>query len=108
MLLDGRIITDGVEIIGYLDEKLEAVRKANHTATGIIIGSRARKFLSEACMRVMEQDLKDKEDVTVNRFRGVLLIEDGVNEDRVEVIHGKAPIKPVEGNPFAQLKRVGR
>jgi hypothetical protein len=58
-------------------------------------------------MKVMNQEIKDE--VTVNRFRGVLLIEDGMNEDRVEVIHAESPVMPVEGNPFLRgLKRVGR
>ena len=99
MLLNGRIISDGVELISYLDTELMHLKELNHTATGIVIGSSARKYLDKACKKVMGH--KDDADLTVNKFRNVLLIEDGVNLDRLEIIHAKAPVSPVEGNPFS-------
>ncbi len=109
MLLKGRIITDGVDLISYLDAELDDIRNMGHTSTGIIIGTIARKYLSDACQKVMGQKLH--KDITVNKYRGLLLIEDGVNAERLEVIHALAPTIPVEGNPFAfskGLKRVIR
>ena len=106
MLLEGRIIHNGMDIVRYLDEKLAAIKAADYTATGIIIGSVARKHLSITCQELMGQK-STKDDITVNRYHGVLLIEDGVNSDRVEVISAKAPTLPVEGSPFSVgLKRV--
>lgn len=107
MLLDGQIITNGTEIIGYLDKKMQEVKANNEMTTGIIIGSRARKFLSEAAQKIMGQPVK--EEMTVNRFRGAILIEDGDNIDRVEVVHAKAPTMPVTDNVLSRgLKRLGQ
>jgi hypothetical protein len=107
MLLEGRIITDGMDLIAYLDTKLDEITAIGHTSTGIIIGTVARRHLSDACQKVMGQKLT--KEITVNKFRGLLLIEDGVNPERMEVIHAEAPTMPVEGNPFKTgLKRIGR
>lgn len=106
MLIEGEIIKDGMDMVSYLDRKLEQIRVANKIATGIIIGTRARKELSKACQHILGQN--PKEDITINRFRNVLLIEDGENGDRLEVVFGAAPVLPVEGPSVLNLKRFGR
>lgn len=98
MYVDGVIITSGTEIVGYLDKKLTEIKKQGHTGTGIIIGTKARKMLTDACQKIMGQPHKNE--ITVNKYRGLLLIEDGVNPERVEIIHAVAPVLPVEGSPF--------
>lgn len=103
MLLEGRIIVDGMDLIRYLDAKFEEIKRINHTTTGIIIGTTARQWLSTACQKVMGQPQKNE--VTINRFRGTLLIEDGMNLERLEVLHAKAPMIPVEGNPFTMGRK---
>jgi len=104
MLIEGELIRDGMDMISYLDRKLQEVAVSNKLATGIVIGSHARKALTEACQKMMGQTLKVME--TVNRFRNVLLIEDGDHPDRLEVICGVGVVVPVEGNAFLDLKRV--
>ena len=98
MHINGVVITNGMEIVGYLDKQLTAIKSQGHTGTGIIIGTKARKMLTDACQKLMGQPRKEEE--TVNKFRGLLLIEDGVNLERVEIIHAVAPVLPVEGGPF--------
>ena len=105
MLVDGELIKDGMGMISYLDRKLQEVAASNKMATGIIIGSHARKALTEACQKVMGQAIKAME--TINRFRNVLLIEDGDHPDRLEVVCGVGVVVPVEGNAFLDLKKVG-
>jgi len=107
MLLEGRIISDGMDLIAYLDTKIDEIASIGHSSTGIIIGTKARGYLSEACQKVMGQ--KMSKEITVNKFRGLLLIEDGVNPERMEVVHAESPTMPMEGNPFQRgLKRIGR
>ena len=95
---DGEIITDGMSMISYLDRKLQDIVHSKKVATGIIIGSNTRKELTEACQKTMGQAFKEEE--TVNKFRNVLLIEDGENLNRLEVISGYDAVIPVEGNTF--------
>jgi hypothetical protein len=106
MLVDGHLINEGMDIIRYLDWKLEEIAKTELVVTGIIIGSSARIELTKACQKVMGQP--DNPEETVNRFRNILLIEDGNNKDRIEVVSGMNAVRPQEGNPFLKLKRVGR
>ena len=98
MLLDGRIVSDGEGIIAYLDQEMLAAQKSNLTVTAIVIGTRARTHLSSACQRVMNQPIKSE--MTVNRYRGALLIEDGRSPDRVEIIAATAPTLPVVDDVF--------
>lgn len=105
MLLQGNLMTDGQDLIRYLDEKFLDVKQLGHTVTGIVIGTVARERLSETCQKVMGQ--KRTKDLTINRYRGALLIEDGVNPERLEVIQAKSPTLPVDGDLFSKgLKRV--
>ena len=103
LTVDGEIIKDGMGMISYLDRKLQEIVGMKKVATGIVIGSHARKALTEACQKTMGQSLKMEE--TVNKFRGVLLIEDGEHVDRLEVISGYDVIMPVESGPL-NLKKV--
>ncbi len=105
MLVDGELIKDGMGMISYLDRKLQEVAVSHKVVTGIIIGSHARKALTEACQKVMGQEVKAIE--TVNRFRNILLVEDGEHPDRLEVVCGVDVVVPVEGNAFLDLKKVG-
>ena len=106
LTVDGELIKDGMDMISYLDRKLQEIAAKNKIVTGIVIGSHARKALTEACQRVMGQVIKPVE--TINRFRNILLVEDGEHPDRMEVICGIEVVAPVEGNAFLDLKRVGR
>ncbi len=105
MLVEGEIIKDGMSMISYLDRKLQEIVGKRKVATGIVIGSHTRKALTEACQKTMGQKFKSEE--TVNKFRGVLLIEDGEHSDRLEVISGyeHEVVAPVESGPL-NLKRV--
>ena len=103
MLVEGEIIKDGMSMISYLDRKLQEIAGKQKVATGIVIGSRTREALTEACQKTMGQKFKSEE--TVNKFRGVLLIEDGEHSDRLEVISGYGVVVPVESGPL-NLKRV--
>ena len=104
MLVDGKILSDGMDMIGYLDEKLHTMVAEGKVSTGIIISSAVRKELAEACQKTM--GMKSNPSETVNRYRGVLLIEDGDNSDRLEVVGGRGIVAPVEGDPFENLKKV--
>lgn len=106
LTVEGEIIVDGMGMISYLDRRLNEISGRNKLATGIVIGSRARKALTEACQKTMGQAIKPME--TVNRFRNVLLIEDGEQPDRLEVVCGTGVVVPVEGNAFLDLKKVSR
>ena len=106
LTVDGEIIVDGMGMISYLDRKLKEVVGMHKAATGIVIGSHARKALTNACQKTMGQSLKMEE--TVNKFRGVLLIEDGEHVDRLEVISGYDVIVPVESGPLNLKKVRGR
>jgi hypothetical protein len=101
---DGVVINDGMEIISYLDKVLQENSAAKKTTTGIILGSRARVKLTQACKHVMgESNLNDE--VTINRFKNVLIVEDGNDIDRIEVISGGvAPIMESQ-SPFKGLGR---
>ena len=102
MLIDGIILKDGMDMVGYLDEKMAKAANNKRTVTGIIISTAAREELSKACRNIM--GVKAGVEETINKFRGALLIEDADNENRLEVIMGT--VAPVEtGDPFA-LKRV--
>lgn len=101
MVVNRKIILDGLEMVSYLDSELIRLKKMKRTATGIVIGSTARKHLDKACKKIMGH--AENADLTVNKFRGVLLIEDGLNLERLEIIHAEAPAMPVEGNPFPGL-----
>lgn len=105
MLVEGRVLKEGRDIVGYLDEKLHDLLSKGYMATGIVIGTQARSELSKACQEILGQKAKD--DMTVNRFRNALLIEDGQSPWRVEIIFAKNPTLPVEGQPL-NLKRLGR
>jgi len=105
LTVDGELIKDGMDMISYLDRKLQEIAASNKVATGIVIGSHARKALTEACQKVMGQVIKPME--TVNRFRNILIIEDGDHPDRLELICGIGVVSPVEGNAFLDLKKVG-
>lgn len=97
-------IKDGASLVAYLDGEFERIRKMGHMVTGIITGTRTRKILSEGCQVIQGQSVKSEE--TINRFMGALIIEDGVNIDRLEVVHGKSPTLPKAENPFLKLKGV--
>lgn len=99
-----RVLRTGKDIVAYLDEEVMRIRQENRAVTGIVIGSEARRLLTVTCQELMNQPRKD--DIAVNRFRGVLLIEDGVNPGRVEVIHAKNPVMPVDSGPL-NLKPFG-
>jgi hypothetical protein len=104
-MVEGRIISTGHDLIAYLDSKFAGLREKGFTVTGIVIGSAMRKELTKECQRVMGQPMKEEE--TVNRFRGALLIEDGNDLKRVEVISARAPVLPVGTDAFiGGLKRV--
>jgi hypothetical protein len=103
MLVDGELIRDGKDMVLYLDRRLGEIRAQGKLATGIVIGTRARKELSRACQTIMGQPPKDEE--IINRYRNVLLIEDGENVDRIEIIFGKSPILPVEELKGLNLRR---
>ena len=94
---------DGMSMISYLDRKLQEIVGMKKVVTGIIIGSHTRKALTEACQKTMGQSSKTEE--TVNKFRGVLLIEDGDHTDRLEVISGYDVVMPVDSGPL-NLKKV--
>ena len=106
MLIDGIVMKDGMDIVAYLDQKLSDIQKDGKTVTGIIIGSNARIALSRACQQVLGMPLKDEE--TVNRFRGALLIEDGEDKYRLEIVSGVSPTVPLEGDAFSRLRKVPR
>ena len=106
MLIDGEILTDGGDMISYLDRKLQEVASEGKITTGIVLSSEVRKELTRACQTSM--GMKSNSLETINRFRNVLLIEDGENEDRLEVIVGYQAVAPMEGNAFRDLKKVGR
>ena len=97
------LIRDGGDMISYLDQKLQELASQKKVATGIIVSTDVRRELSRACQKVMGQRLDDFE--TVNRFRNVLLIEDGENKERLEVICGTAVMPPVEGNIFGAASK---
>lgn len=104
VIVGGRVIKSGVDIMAYLDDTMDKVRQDKKMVTGIIIGSDARRYLSTSCQEVMGQ--KANPDETVNKYRGALLIEDGQNPFRVEVVYAKAPTMPVEGDLFSRLRKV--
>ena len=105
LMSDGTIISDGLSLVGWLDTEMDSIVKKGHMVTGIVIGSRARRVLTEGCEKAMSA--KHREEMTVNRFRGALLIEDGIQGDRVEVIHAESPVLPVEGDVFSRgLKKI--
>lgn len=101
MLIDGEIIRDGAGIVRYLDRRLNEVMSEGKAPTGIIISTPLRKELTRACQNIMGKTYDPVE--TVNRFRNVLLIEDGESEERLEVVCGKKVKPPVEGNPFGRF-----
>jgi len=107
MLIDGELIKDGADMISYLDRKLQQNVHEKKITTGIIVGKRVRLELTTACQKVMGQ-MVAKPDMTVNRFRNVLLIEDGDHPDRLEVIAGVNAVLPVEGPGVLDLKRIKR
>ncbi len=104
MLIDGEIINDGADMISYLDRKLQKNAQERNITTGIIVGTRVRLELTKACQKVMGQ--AGKPEMTVNRFRNVLLIEDRNNLDRLEVIHGVNVVMPAEGPGVLDLKKI--
>jgi hypothetical protein len=106
MIIDGEILMDGMGMISYLDRKLQQNVSEGLVTTGIIISSAVRKELTRACQRTLNMTPNHIE--TVNRFRNVLLIEDGMNEDRLEVVSGRGIVVPQEGNAFMDLKKIGR
>lgn len=111
MFIGQLLIKDGGDMISYLDQRLAEITRENKTATGIVISTAVRKELSRACQKVMGMPPNDSE--MINRFRGVLLIEDGDTPDRLEVICGRGAISPVEGDPFnfgrgSGLRRIGQ
>ena len=97
---DGVLLSDGYDLIKYLDEKMNRVVAEKRVVTGIIISKDLKKELSRACQVTMGMKPKDEE--TINKFRGALLIEDAINSDRIEVVVGN--IAPVETIPFGNLK----
>ena len=97
-MVENVIITDGLSMIAYLDRKFAEVIASNKMVTGIVIGSKSRKLLTEACQKTMGMALKVEE--TVNRFHGALLIEDGNNPERLEVISGVHITVPIERSPI--------
>lgn len=94
MLVDGEIIKDGMDMVSYLDRKLHEIAASGKIVTGIIVSTEVRKTLSVACQKMMGQSPNPEE--TVNRFRNVLLIEDGENENRLEIVYGPKAVAPVE------------
>lgn len=102
MLLDGEIIKDGSGIVRYLDRRLQEIHAQNKSVTGIVISTKLRMELSRACQSIMGKQYDPVE--TVNRFRDILLIEDGESEDRLEIIYGPRAIPPFEGNRFGRLR----
>lgn len=107
MLVDGEILTDGMDVIRYLDRRLQETADKRKVVTGIIIGTEIRKELTKACQHVMSTP--DNPSETINRFMNVLLIEDGMNPTRLEVVvSDRGALKPIEGNAFMDEKRIGR
>jgi len=104
MLIDDEIINDGADMISYLDRKLQQNAQERNITTGIIVGTRVRLELTRACQKVMGQ--VGKPDMTVNRFRNILLIEDGNNLDRLEVIYGVKVVMPAEGPGVLNFKKI--
>lgn len=106
MLVDGEIIKDGMDMVRYLDRRLQEIAAEEKTVTGIIVSTEVRKALSVACQKVMGQSPNEEE--TVNRYRGVLLIEDGETKDRIEIVYGPEAVRPIEREVLGNLGRVGR
>ena len=110
MFIGQIMIRDGGDMISYLDQRLEEIRRSNKTATGIIVSTAVRKELSLACQKVMGMPPNPNE--LINRFRDILLIEDGDTPERLEVICGRGAVPPVEGDPFrlgagSAIRRLG-
>lgn len=104
MLVEGILIHDGGDMISYLDQKLQQIARENKSVTGIIVSTEVRRALSVACQKVMGHTPDPNE--TINKFRDVLLIEDGETPDRLEVVYGPRVIPPIESNPFNRFGRV--
>lgn len=104
MLIDGLIIKDGMDMVGYLDGVMSQATSAGESVSGIIISSNLRTELTRACHKIM--NVRGKEDETVNRFRGALLIEDGANADRLEVIKGRDITMPVDTSSFGNFGKL--
>ena len=88
----------GKDIVAFLDRSMHDLRASGEVVTGIVIGSQARRELSRMCQEIMGQSVK--EDITVNRFRDALLIDDGEHPTRVEIIHAKRPVLPRDLRSF--------
>lgn len=98
MLINGLVIADGAGVVRYLENRLQEIKAQNKTVSGIIISSNVRNELTRACQRIAGKTYDAVE--TVNRFLGVMLIEDGETKDRLEVVYGPKVVPPVEVNPF--------
>lgn len=104
MLMDGVLIHDGGDMVSYLDQKLQGIAADGKTVSGIIVSTDVRKALSQACMRIMGH--KPDPNETINKFRDILLIEDGETPDRLEIVYGPRVVPPVEGTPFSRFGRL--
>ena len=102
MLVDGEIIKDGSGMIRYLDRKLGEIAAQGKTASAIVISTELRLELTRACQAVVNKRYDPVE--TVNKYRGVMLIEDGESEGRLEVIYGPRVTPPVELSPFGRVR----
>ena len=90
-------MVEGRDLVTYLITEIDRVYAVRKVVTGIVVGSAVRRMLTRECYRALGQE--DRGDSVVNRFRGILLIEDGVNPERVELII--APLNtvlPLEGS----------
>lgn len=98
MVINGLVISDGAGVVRYLESRLQEIKAQNKLVSGIIISTNVRNELTKACQRIAGKTYDSAE--TVNRFLGVMLIEDGESRDRLEVVYGPKVVPPVEVNPF--------
>lgn len=104
MLLDGILIHDGGDMVSYLDRKLQEIGAVGKMVSGIIVSTDVRKALSLACQRAMGHT-PDPDEI-INKFRDILLIEDGETPDRLEIVYGPGVVPPLETSPFNRFGRL--
>jgi hypothetical protein len=100
MLVDGVLIHNGMDMVAYLDSKLQELGASGYTVTAIIASTEVRKELSSTCQRIM--GIAPNSEELIARYRDVIIVEDGQSPDRLEVVCGRGALPPVEASPFAR------